>query len=255
MNNQLTTEKVTKQGYLYKKGKINKSWQKRWCILNKDSKLYYHRTPNEKYSGYIQLSQTIIKTSDNIERDCTFEIITGDRIYLFSADNKYELDDWIRKLFTHSIVQQENDLIERAEFIIREEALKKSNKEDEFLKIKHSIYDHYLNGNNSNSISKPINSKGGALTSQSLTPSNLLQKQQQQQQNLNYYHHPLDLLISPTSSSNTPTPSTSLTPNNSNIQHSRSHSHSFSSISTTPTSPMSPSSPSSPTLSSSSALK
>jgi len=85
------------------------------------------------------LTQTIIKQSDMIERENVFEIITGDRIFLFCAETKSEMDDWMRKLNTHSTVYKANEIMERAEFIIREQALRKSYKEDEFLKFRQTI--------------------------------------------------------------------------------------------------------------------
>ncbi|KAF2068436.1 hypothetical protein CYY_010237 [Polysphondylium violaceum] len=139
MTMNFSLDKSVKSGNLYKKGKFNKSWQKRWCILARDSKLYYHKTPSEKHCGYVELTQTIIKQSDMIERENVFEIITGDRIFLFCAETKSEMDDWMRKLNTHSTVYKANEIMERAEFIIREQSLKKSFVEDEFLKFRQTI--------------------------------------------------------------------------------------------------------------------
>ncbi|KAN0027686.1 hypothetical protein ACTFIU_010665 [Dictyostelium citrinum] len=158
-------EKTIKSGTLYKKGKINKSWQKRWCMLSKDSKLFYHKQANEKHSGFVDLRQCIIKQSDCTERENIFEINTSNRIFLFSADSKSEMEDWMRSIFTHSKVQQENDLIERAEYIIRDQSLFKSNYvDDEFLKFKNTFNPYIFQ-----SLS-------------TLSPDDLNNQQQQQQQ-------------------------------------------------------------------------
>ncbi|KAM9986943.1 hypothetical protein ACTFIY_011350 [Dictyostelium cf. discoideum] len=171
-------EKTIKAGTLYKKGKINKSWQKRWCMLSKDSKLFYHKQANEKHSGFVDLRQCIIKQSDCTEKENIFEINTSNRIYLFSADSKSEMEDWMRSIFTHSKVQQENDLIERAEYIIRDQSLFKSNYvDDEFLKFKNTFNPYIFQ----------------SLSLSTLSPDDLNNQQQQHQhhqhQHQNQHQH------------------------------------------------------------------
>ncbi|KAM9962178.1 hypothetical protein ACTFIR_005073 [Dictyostelium discoideum] len=167
-------EKTIKSGNLYKKGKINKSWQKRWCMLSKDSKLFYHKQANEKHTGFVDLRQCIIKQSDCTEKENIFEINTSNRIYLFSADSKSEMEDWMRSIYTHSKVQQENDLIERAEYIIRDQSLFKSNYvDDEFLKFKNTFNPYIFQ----------------SLSLSTLSPDDLNNHQHQQHQQHQHQHH------------------------------------------------------------------
>ncbi|EGC30628.1 hypothetical protein DICPUDRAFT_41225, partial [Dictyostelium purpureum] len=156
--------KLIKSGNLLKKGKINKSWQKRWCILSKESKLFYHKSPTEKHCGLVDLNQCIIKKSECTEKEYIFEINTSNRIFLFSAETKSEMEDWMRKIYTHSKIQKENDLLERAEYIIRDQALWKSNLEDEFLKLKHAFNPYIFNQSNNSSNNNNNNNSNNITT-------------------------------------------------------------------------------------------
>mmetsp|Transcript_16202 Transcript_16202/g.48681 ORF Transcript_16202/g.48681 Transcript_16202/m.48681 type:complete len:675 (+) Transcript_16202:56-2080(+) len=42
---------VVRQGYLLKKGRVNKAWRKRWCILHPDSITYYVKPPGVSSSS------------------------------------------------------------------------------------------------------------------------------------------------------------------------------------------------------------
>ncbi|GAM23548.1 hypothetical protein SAMD00019534_067230 [Acytostelium subglobosum LB1] len=146
----MAINKLTNRGYLFKRGRINTKWQKRWFMLGADSRLCYSRSPSDKgMSGYIQLMRAIISIVPDVidEYDHCFNIITPDRVYYMAAETKVEMDEWIKIIETHSFIKAENDLMDEAEFNIREYMLKRSNMVDHMMSKQDKVYNH-LKANN-----------------------------------------------------------------------------------------------------------
>jgi Ran GTPase-activating protein (RanGAP) involved in mRNA processing and transport len=70
-------EKVYKEGYLQKEGRIRKTWKKRWFILNGPA-LNYYTANNHKYKGSIPLEACQIKIIDRQDgKTCLMLINNG----------------------------------------------------------------------------------------------------------------------------------------------------------------------------------
>eukprot|EP01127_Copromyxa_protea_P006658 TRINITY_DN16663_c0_g1_i1.p1 TRINITY_DN16663_c0_g1~~TRINITY_DN16663_c0_g1_i1.p1 ORF type:complete len:151 (+),score=16.78 TRINITY_DN16663_c0_g1_i1:36-455(+) len=115
------TSKITRNGYLLKKGKINTSWKCRWCVLT-GSKLAYFKNEmiNRKPLGFIPLDQAVVRSCvEDVGKDFCFEVVTKDRVYKLSAGSHQEMVDWMVALQPCTQLHAENDLFKEAERNIR----------------------------------------------------------------------------------------------------------------------------------------
>eukprot|EP01114_Cavostelium_apophysatum_P015517 TRINITY_DN4236_c0_g1_i3.p1 TRINITY_DN4236_c0_g1~~TRINITY_DN4236_c0_g1_i3.p1 ORF type:complete len:392 (-),score=48.78 TRINITY_DN4236_c0_g1_i3:13-1056(-) len=91
-----------KEGYLYKRGAINKNWKKRWVVLA-DSHVKYYKTPDNKSApkGDVLLSEVqvgVVETKDKIDKQFCFKIETKSRTYYFQAEDRAEMIEWLRAI-------------------------------------------------------------------------------------------------------------------------------------------------------------
>ncbi|GAM22528.1 hypothetical protein SAMD00019534_057030 [Acytostelium subglobosum LB1] len=136
--------KQTKTGFLYKKGSLGRKWQKKWFSLSIDSKLSYRKGPHDtqKSSRTISLARSIINPAEVNGKEYCFVIVTAERAFHLCAENRFEYDDWFRRIQAHSSVYAENLLMEEAEYYIKESTFKRSNLDDDFLTKQDIIYQH-----------------------------------------------------------------------------------------------------------------
>eukprot|EP01083_Nonionella_stella_P265880 900092_1 len=93
---------ICKHGYLEKRGKLNKSFRKRWCVLYENNTISYFEHPentNQTALGEISLynvSQLDIHEDDNKEN--IFLLVTPKRKFSFKCYNKSEYKEWINIL-------------------------------------------------------------------------------------------------------------------------------------------------------------
>lgn len=107
--------KELKSGFLLKKGKVNKSYKLRWCILRDDKNLYYYRTKDDtRPAGVIDISQAVMVPQSG-DSENAFHIITTNRVYYVEASDQDNLEEWIEALNTSSLLRSENEKIEIAE--------------------------------------------------------------------------------------------------------------------------------------------
>lgn len=52
---------IHKEGYLLKRGEINKAWKARWCKIDKAKLLYYKKQDTVKPAGHIPLEQAVVR--------------------------------------------------------------------------------------------------------------------------------------------------------------------------------------------------
>lgn len=52
---------VHKEGYLLKRGELNKAWKARWCKIEKTRLLYFKKQETNKPTGFIPLEQAVIR--------------------------------------------------------------------------------------------------------------------------------------------------------------------------------------------------
>ena len=111
--------KIIFKGWMYKRGKINKNWQKRWFVLRNDYYLYYYtarQRPENEFKGRINLRTCKVIKIYNDDKDkkkeFTFYVshynakLNKDRIYKFCCEKAIDLIDWMSVLIV--FVQTEN---------------------------------------------------------------------------------------------------------------------------------------------------
>ncbi|XP_076153882.1 sesquipedalian-1-like isoform X1 [Alosa pseudoharengus] len=101
LNHYLSCSSSTdKEGYLYKKGEVNTSYQRRWCIL-KGNLLFYKDRPSERdVAGVIVLEGCSVQLCESEEK-FAFSLVfsePGLRTYKFAAEDQASLEGWIKAL-------------------------------------------------------------------------------------------------------------------------------------------------------------
>lgn len=93
---------VDKEGYLYKKGEIKTSYQKRWFVL-KGNLLFYKDKPLDRdLIGVIVLEGCTVQLCESDEQ-FAFSLVwsePGLRTYKFAAENQEDLESWIKILLS-----------------------------------------------------------------------------------------------------------------------------------------------------------
>lgn len=94
-----------KDGWLYKKGELNTSYQKRWCVLKNNLFFYFEKKLSSKSDqeaiGVIILENSSVQLAECKDSQFTFSIHfpgDGTRIYKFTAENEQYCNEWIRAL-------------------------------------------------------------------------------------------------------------------------------------------------------------
>ncbi|KAL6474903.1 hypothetical protein MHYP_G00159430 [Metynnis hypsauchen] len=91
---------VVKEGFLYKKGEVNTSYQKRWCTLKGNLLFYRDRPGDREILGVIVLEGCSVQLCDSDEQ-FAFSLVfseTGLRTYKFSAENQDSQEGWVKAL-------------------------------------------------------------------------------------------------------------------------------------------------------------
>eukprot|EP00033_Pygsuia_biforma_P002665 GCRY01002946.1.p1 GENE.GCRY01002946.1~~GCRY01002946.1.p1 ORF type:complete len:144 (+),score=18.79 GCRY01002946.1:151-582(+) len=111
---------VLKSGFLEKKGFVRKNWKKRWFVLDSE-KLTYYKSQNHKTmikSIFLKDATVKLSASAGTERPFCFEVVTKERIYMFSASTRQLFHEWLVAVSERTELSQENVLINRLEEII-----------------------------------------------------------------------------------------------------------------------------------------
>eukprot|EP00053_Salpingoeca_punica_P009363 m.83845 g.83845 ORF g.83845 m.83845 type:complete len:149 (+) comp14993_c0_seq1:435-881(+) len=108
------------RGFLTKRGEKNKfSWKRRFFEVQSQTMVYYEAESREKEIGRLSLSDAIIRHAPDCKRPFAFEIVTGSRVWQFSAENDAERDAWMEYLLQVAGTESDaNQLISRAEALI-----------------------------------------------------------------------------------------------------------------------------------------
>ncbi|XP_038241515.1 src kinase-associated phosphoprotein 1 [Dermochelys coriacea] len=98
---------VLKQGYLEKRsrdhGFFGSEWQKRWCVLNKRTFLYYANEKSKQPKGTFPIeyysAQLAFHLRKDSRRECCFKLMSpGKRSYEFTASSPAEAKDWVDQI-------------------------------------------------------------------------------------------------------------------------------------------------------------
>ncbi|XP_028990710.1 sesquipedalian-1-like [Betta splendens] len=91
---------VDKEGYLYKKGGINTSYQKRWCVLKGNLLFYKERRSDRDVIGAIVLEGCTVQLCES-EEQFAFALVwsePGLRAYKFAAESQACQESWLKAL-------------------------------------------------------------------------------------------------------------------------------------------------------------
>lgn len=127
-----------KEGYLLKKGELNKGYQKRYFVLKGNLLFYYEKRYDKEPVGVIVLEGCTIELSENID-GFAFQVVfpkTGCRTYHMAADSQEEMEAWMKvmscasydymKLMVAELRQQLDELKENSQQQLLENAMRDS---------------------------------------------------------------------------------------------------------------------------------
>ncbi|XP_065207786.1 sesquipedalian-1 [Planococcus citri] len=89
-----------KEGYLMKKGEVNKGFQKRWFVLKGNLLFYFEKRYDKEPLGLIILEGCTIELDEN-DAQFSFKIVfhgAGNRTYVLCADNQESMEQWMKSL-------------------------------------------------------------------------------------------------------------------------------------------------------------
>lgn len=98
------TPPVDQDGYLNKRGEVNKAWQRRWFVLKGNLLFYFEKRGDKEPLGVIILEGCTIELASEDEDggvDYSFKIIfhgEKDRSYLLAAETQTLMEKWMKSL-------------------------------------------------------------------------------------------------------------------------------------------------------------
>ncbi|XP_025208011.1 sesquipedalian-1-like [Melanaphis sacchari] len=95
-----STSPVDKEGWLCKRGELNKGYQKRWFVLKGNLLFYFDRKSDKEPLGVIILEGCSIELAENDDQ-FSFKIIfhgPNNRSYILGADSQESMEQWMKSL-------------------------------------------------------------------------------------------------------------------------------------------------------------
>ncbi|XP_058813952.1 sesquipedalian-1 [Topomyia yanbarensis] len=95
-----TSPPVDLEGWLNKRGEINKSWQRRWFVLKGNLLFYFERKGEREPLGMIILEGCTVELAEESEQYC-FQIIfhgPNNRTYYLSTESQGNMEQWMKAL-------------------------------------------------------------------------------------------------------------------------------------------------------------
>nr|CAB3264827.1 sesquipedalian-2 [Phallusia mammillata] len=90
-----------KEGWLWKKGEVNTSYQKRWCVLRGNLFFYFEKRQDKEPIGVIVLENCSVQLAEGGDSPFTFSIQfagEGTRTYKLTADDDDQCMSWVKVL-------------------------------------------------------------------------------------------------------------------------------------------------------------
>lgn len=91
---------IDKQGFLNKRGELNKAFQRRWFVLKGNLLFYFERKTDPEPIGVIVIDGCSVELTENSDK-YAFELAfsgSGTRTYVLAADSQEEMEAWMRAL-------------------------------------------------------------------------------------------------------------------------------------------------------------
>lgn len=95
-----TSPPVDLEGWLNKRGEVNKSWQRRWFVLKGNLLFYFERKGDREPLGMIILEGCTVELAEEGEQYC-FQIIfhgPNNRTYYLSTESQGNMEQWMKAL-------------------------------------------------------------------------------------------------------------------------------------------------------------
>ncbi|XP_013110670.2 sesquipedalian-1 [Stomoxys calcitrans] len=93
-----TTPPYDKEGFLYKRGEVNKAFQKRYFVLKGNLLFYFEKKGDKEPLGLIIVEGCTIELSEESDQ-YWFEIaFNGNRTYILSAESQESMESWMKAL-------------------------------------------------------------------------------------------------------------------------------------------------------------
>lgn len=95
-----TTPPTDMEGWLNKRGEVNKSWQKRWFVLKGNLLFYFERRSDREPLGVVILEGCTVELAEEGEQYC-FQIVfhgINNRTYTLSAESQEAMETWMKAL-------------------------------------------------------------------------------------------------------------------------------------------------------------
>lgn len=93
-----TTPPYDYEGFLNKRGEVNKAFQRRYFVLKGNLLFYFEKKYDKEPLGVIIVEGCTIELSEEIEQYCFQIVFSGNRSYILSADNQEQMEGWMKVL-------------------------------------------------------------------------------------------------------------------------------------------------------------
>lgn len=92
---------LDKEGYLNKKGELNRGYQRRWFVLKGNLFYYFEREGDKEAIGVVILENCHVELAESEDQPYAFQISyggAGARTYILGANSSKEMESWMKAL-------------------------------------------------------------------------------------------------------------------------------------------------------------
>uniref|UniRef100_L7M763 PH domain-containing protein n=1 Tax=Rhipicephalus pulchellus TaxID=72859 RepID=L7M763_RHIPC len=96
----LSSSPVDREGWLLKRGEVNRAYQRRWFLLKGNLLFYFEKKTDREPLGVVILEGCTVELAEN-EEMFAFKVVfhgAGNRMYMLSADTQESMEAWMKAL-------------------------------------------------------------------------------------------------------------------------------------------------------------
>lgn len=96
----LSQSTVDREGWLQKRGEVNRAYQRRWFLLKGNLLFYFEKKTDREPLGVVILEGCTVELAEN-EEMFAFKVVfhgSGNRMYMLSADTQESMEAWMKAL-------------------------------------------------------------------------------------------------------------------------------------------------------------
>lgn len=97
----ISSAPVDKEGYLNKKGELNRGYQRRWFVLKGNLFYYFEREGDKEAIGVVILENCHVELAESEDQPYAFQISyggAGARTYVLGANSAKEMESWMKAI-------------------------------------------------------------------------------------------------------------------------------------------------------------